>query len=198
MSPADTTERLQSIQRLVADHTGETLPNFEHNVLQSIPIQAGSLYPITDVWYIEPALDAPDRLRTHIEQFAREIASEADLAACITPVETGIGFLCTPLPASPPASVFSRTVFAFLHALSVTHPIDTTRPVGLEDCLLDDEIGALLVGSTNRRTNAGLRLNDTALVKLFRLLRLARRLSDIETDSTNGDHIGGGTSGASP
>ncbi|MBI0570785.1 hypothetical protein F6Q02_24085, partial [Pectobacterium parmentieri] len=42
VSPAGTTERLQSIQRLVADHTGETLPDFERNVLQSIPIQADS------------------------------------------------------------------------------------------------------------------------------------------------------------
>lgn len=32
VSPAGTTERLQSIQRLVADHTGEMLPDFESNV----------------------------------------------------------------------------------------------------------------------------------------------------------------------
>ncbi|MBI0473624.1 hypothetical protein F6Q00_24115, partial [Pectobacterium parmentieri] len=42
VSPAGTTERLQSIQRLVAGHTGEALPDFERNVLQSIPIQADS------------------------------------------------------------------------------------------------------------------------------------------------------------
>ena len=63
VSPAPTTERLQAIQRLVADQTGEALPDFEANVLQAIPVQAGGLYPISDVWYIEPGLDAPDRLR---------------------------------------------------------------------------------------------------------------------------------------
>jgi len=198
VSPAGMTERLQSIQRLVADHTGETLPDFEHNVLQSIPIQAGSLYPITDVWYIEPALDEPDRLRAHIEQFAREIASEADLAHCIMPAETDIGFQCAPLPDTPPASVFGRTVLALLHALSVSHTIDAPRPEGLEDFLLNDGVGALLAGSTNRRANADLRLNDTALVKLFRLLRLARRLRDIEIGAADGDHSTASSSGASP
>src|SRR5690606_40289876 len=76
VSPASTTERLQSIQRLVADQTGDALPDFESNVLRAIPVQAGALYPISDVWYIEPGLDAPDRLRVHIAQFAREIAGE--------------------------------------------------------------------------------------------------------------------------
>ncbi len=94
MSPAPTTERLQSIQRLVADQTGEALPDFEANVLQAIPVQAGGLYPISDVWYIEPGLDAPDRLRVHIAQFAREIAEEADEAEHIEPSDDGIGFVC--------------------------------------------------------------------------------------------------------
>src|SRR3546814_10958547 len=77
ISPAPTTERLQSIQRMVADQLGDAIPSeFSANVLQSIPVQAGGLYPISDVWYIDPGLDSPDRLRTHIEQFAREIRSE--------------------------------------------------------------------------------------------------------------------------
>jgi len=29
-------------------------------------VQAGGLYPISDVWYIDPGLDEPQRLRTHI------------------------------------------------------------------------------------------------------------------------------------
>src|SRR3546814_16565744 len=54
-------------------------PDFSANVLQSIPVQAGGLYPISDIWYIDPGLDTPDRLRIHIAQFAREIAGEAEL-----------------------------------------------------------------------------------------------------------------------
>ncbi|MBH9665453.1 hypothetical protein JAO06_30235, partial [Burkholderia multivorans] len=75
VSPAPTTQRLQSIQRMVADQLGDALPpDFSANVLQSIPVQAGGLYPISDIWHIDPGLDAPGRLRVHIAQFAREIA----------------------------------------------------------------------------------------------------------------------------
>ena len=64
VSPAPTTERLQSIQRMVADQLGDALPpDFSASVLQSIPVQAGGLYPISDVWYIDAGLDTPDRLR---------------------------------------------------------------------------------------------------------------------------------------
>ena len=43
ISPAPTTERLQSIQRMVADQLGDVLPpDFSANVLQSIPVQAGA------------------------------------------------------------------------------------------------------------------------------------------------------------
>jgi hypothetical protein len=77
VSPAPTTERLQSLQRLVADQLGDKLPDFEANALRAIPVQVGGLYPISDVWYIEPGLDVPDRLRVHIAQFAREIGEEA-------------------------------------------------------------------------------------------------------------------------
>src|SRR5690606_20261721 len=87
VSPVASTERLQAIQHLVAEQTGEPMPGFAENVLQAIPVQAGSgLFPISDVWYIDPGLDSPDRLRIHIAQFAREIAEEADLTDCIEPL----------------------------------------------------------------------------------------------------------------
>ena len=94
MSPAPTTERLQSIQRMVADQMGDKLPDFEADALRAIPVQAGGLYPISDVWYIEHGLDVPDRLRVHIAQFAREIAEEAEVAGQVEPSEGGIGFVC--------------------------------------------------------------------------------------------------------
>lgn len=105
VSPADNTERLQTIQHMLAEHTGEPLPTFADRVLQAIPVQVGGLFPINDVWYIEPGLDAPDRLRIHIAQFAQEIAEQAELIDCIEATETRIGFTCSaPLvDVSPPA-----------------------------------------------------------------------------------------------
>ncbi|CAD2254703.1 hypothetical protein X12_001165 [Xanthomonas arboricola] len=172
VSPAQTTERLQSIQRLIANELGDTLPpDFEGSVLQAIPVQAGGLYPITDVWYIEPGLDIPDRLRVHIAQFANEIAEAASLAGCVVPCNDGIGFKCK--PELEGTSDITGDVAMLLAALSGQGSIvDMDRFVGV--------LPRLLHGAGDPAK----RLSDTALVKLFRLLRLARRLVDLEINGT--------------
>ncbi|MFJ5483784.1 ParB family protein [Pectobacterium actinidiae] len=195
VSPAGTTERLQSIQRLVADHTGEMLPDFEHNVLQSIPIQVDSLYPITDIWHIEAALDDPARLRTHIAQFAEEIAHEAGAQDAIEPCGSGVGFSCK-LPydvivASSPAP----TTLLLLHALSAPYLPDSHPLTAIAAQALASQLGMLLQGIAETGDDSygrSHRLSDAALVKLFRLLRLVRRLIDIERGTQDGgDAIAG-------
>lgn len=168
VSPAPTTERLQSIQRLVAEELGDALlPDFSANVLQSIPVQAGGLYPISDIWHIDPGLDTPDRLRIHIAQFAREIAGEAGLDACIEDRRDGVGFVCRGQDHPPQ----SRAVLALLACLAG----QAFPKAGLDDGDFATGLPALLHADGARR------LSDTALVKLFRLLRLARRLLDLES-----------------
>lgn len=181
VTPAPTTERLQSIQRMVADQLGDKLPDFEADALRAIPVQAGGLYPISDVWYIEPSLDVPDRLRVHIAQFAREIAGDAAVADHIEASDGGIGFVCV-APAVGQAKalpVFARAVLTLLHALSAAPPAAN----GLDRARLADELAALLHGHGGSAT----RLSDAALVKLFRLLRLARRLLDLEAGVASQD-----------
>jgi len=160
VSPAHTTERLQSIE--------ESPPDFESNVLQSIPVQAGGLYPISDVWYIDPGLDEPQRLRTHIAQFAREIADEASLSDCIEDRDEGIGFICH--VHTKKSSAPSQAVLTLLSSMAG------------QQSELNDTLPALLHGQGDSNN----RLSDTALVKLFRLIRLARRLFDLEASVTDG------------
>jgi hypothetical protein len=181
VTPAPTTERLLSIQRMVADQLGDKLPDFEADALRAIPVQAGGLYPISDVWYIEPGLDAPDRLRVHIAQFAREIGEEAAVADHIEASVGGIGFVCV-APAVGQAKAlpaFARAVLTLLHVLSAAPPSAN----GLDRARLADELAALLHGHGGSAT----RLSDAALVKLFRLLRLARRLLDLEAGVASQD-----------
>jgi len=168
VSPAQTTERLQSIQKMVADQLGEeSPPDFESNVLQSIPVQAGGLYPISDVWYIDPGIDTPDRLRTHIAQFAREIAAESASSDCIEDCDDGIGFVCHLQSQPPPSSLILLSALA------------DQKITGHESLSLI--LPALLHG----QRDAAQRLRDTALVKLFRLIRLARRLVELEAAITD-------------
>ncbi|CRN76812.1 MULTISPECIES: ParB family protein [Pseudomonas] len=171
VSPAPTTERLQSIQRMIADELGDATPDFSANVLQSIPVQAGGLYPISDVWHIDAGLDTPDRLRIHIAQFAREIAGEAGLDQCIEERADGVGFACH--ASAQPPSRQGRAVLALLASLAGQSFTDADLDVGQ----IAAELPALLHG----QGDAARRLSDTALVKLFRLLRLARRLLDLES-----------------
>ena len=168
---------------MVADQLGDALPSdFSANVLQSIPVQAGGLYPISDIWHIDPGLDAPGRLRVHIAQFAREIAGEADLDECVEDRPDGIGFACrAPTQASSP---LGRAVLALLVSLA-GQPL---AGVGLDSGQLVTDLPALLHGQGQRHDNGARRLSDTALVKLFRLLRLARRLLDLEASA-----VGSGT-----
>ncbi len=178
VSPAPTTDRLQSIQRMVADQMGDKLPDFAANVLQAIPVQAGGLYPISDVWYIEPGLDAPDPLRGHIAQFAREIADEAKISDHVEPRDNGIGFVCVVSSEGRSLPAFARAVLNLLHALSAA----SLPATGLDRARLADDLGPLLHGHGGESA----RLSDAGLVKLFRLLRLARRLVDLETDAPAG------------
>ena len=171
VSPAPTTERLQSIQRMVADQMGDKLPDFEADALRAIPVQAGGLYPVSDVWYIEPGLDVPDRLRVHIAQFAREIAEEAGVAEQVEPSDGGIGFACVAPPAERAMPPFARAVLTLLQALCAAR-----AAAGLDRARLADDLALLLYGG-----GAHPRLSDAGLVKLFRLLRLARRLVDLES-----------------
>ena len=183
VSPAETTERLQSIERTIAVATGEQPPDFQSNVLRAIPVQAGSLYPISDVWYVEPGLDSPERLRTHIAQFAREIAHEAGAASCIESEDDGLGFTCFKAASSksPTSGSFARAVLSLLGALSSGCLIRSrSTPDGIR---LHEELAPLLLGTPGARQPVAIptRLSDAGLVKLFRLIRLARRLIECES-----------------
>ncbi|KSQ24926.1 hypothetical protein FA454_16025 [Pseudomonas aeruginosa] len=184
VSPAATTERLQAIQQMVAEHTGEQLPAFADKVLQAIPVQVGGLFPITDIWYIDPGLDSPDRLRIHITQFAREIAEEAELTDRLEPLDAGIGFTCKTNQQATTPSAFGRMVLALLKALSLHYDIEPV-PIEQGEQSLDQNLGVLLLGANLRDMD---RLSDNGLVKFFRVVRLARRLRDLEATPGETDH----------
>ncbi|MGE4406957.1 ParB family protein [Pseudomonas sp.] len=187
VSPVATTDRLQAIQQMVAEHTGEQLPAFADNVLLAIPVQVGGLFPITDIWYIDPGLDSPDRLRILIAQFAQEIAEEAELTDRLEPLDADIGFTCKTRQQATTPSAFGRMVLALLRALSTRYDIE---PVLIEqgEQSLDHNLGALLLGTGLRDTESPPRLSDNGLVKFFRLVRLARRLLDLEASPGETDH----------
>jgi hypothetical protein len=168
VSPGASTERLRAIQQLTAEHLGEALAELASTGEQSISALADGLDPISDLWFIAPALDEPGVLRVQIAQLAQEIAAEADLDAGIDASEEGIGYRCRDVVSQAEA----RPLFGLLSALSGS--VDTTVAL---PALPADDFAALLLGASTAR---GSRLSDTGLIKLFRMLRLARRVIELE------------------
>ncbi len=104
-------------------------------------------------------------LRRCIARLADEIAQEAQLVESVRVIETGIGFSCVDNRARQ-RSPFGRAVAALLHSLSAP-PNGSLTPT-----LLPTETWTVLLQDSATRP----RLSDAALTRLFRLIRLARRL----------------------
>ena len=91
-----------------------------------------------------------------------------------------MGFICIAPAMGQTLSTFARAVLTLLAVLSAaSEPLS-----GVDRIHLTDDLGPLLHG----HGGATARLSDAGLVKLFRLLRLARRLLDLESDAPPVDH----------
>nr|WP_260416160.1 ParB family protein [Pseudomonas cichorii] len=168
------TPRVQAMKQQLAKATGEPIPDFAASCLQAIPIQVGGLHPVSDLWYIERQIDTPTELRLQICGLIKDIVQSVELPVEVRLSETGIGFQLGEI-GSP---VVESAAVGLLQALSGS----PTEP-GLSSMA---GIIALLIGvpsQGDQQPSAGSRLGDEALVKLLRVIRLARRLIDVEAGS---------------
>lgn len=191
VSPVSTTPRVLHVKQQLAAMEGEQLPDFEANALVSIPVQAGGLHPISDLWYIERDIDNPTELRLHSSQLAREVAASVNAPGEIVDVEGGIGFSYRHPEGEIEVSTTTQHTLTLLQSLSGSMAIALNMLKGQaylpKDALADFEfaagLGQLLLGQPTTKDihpNDSGRLSDAALVKLFRIIRLARRLIDLE------------------
>jgi hypothetical protein len=79
---------------------------------------------------------------------------------------------------------YSLMLTAAVLALLITLTGQPTAEAGVDGAQLAADLPALLHGQGQHHGDCTRRLSDTALVKLFRLLRLARRLLDLEAGTT--------------
>ncbi|WP_397453185.1 ParB family protein [Pseudomonas sp. NA-150] len=166
------TPRTQAMKKQLAQATGEPIPDFEESCLHSIPVQVGGLHPIADLWYIERQIDEPNELRNQILGLASEIANEVGVSAQICSSEWGIGFRVGGLTHESLGSLQASTL-NLLGALCS----------GFRDPEFELDLGNLFLGRPKLEPQAASianRLSDQALVKVFRVMRLARRLIELE------------------
>ena len=205
------TARTQAIKSQLAQATGETIPTFEESCLRSIPIQAGGVHPVADLWYIERAVESPEGLRQAVYELVQDIAREVALPLeHIVESDWGIGFVCvrseswdsdlfavSPSELSPEAYALLNLLDGlsgrFAPALNMLRD-DSDAPVGsdMNSYRFLAELGQLLLGSpllkSQPATLSG-RMSDIALVKLFRVVRLGRRLIELESNQSSFDVI---------
>jgi len=146
---------------------------------------------IDDIWSIAPTLDTPEQLRSAIAGLAREMAAYAGHPESITDQHLGLGFALDMERvdlATPRATGVHLLLLALLRAQDDVNWEDRKQlPSALFGQLL---LGIYQLPLTDRpAVDVGLeRLPDRLLIKLYRLIRLARRLIDLaltpEDDST--------------
>ncbi len=187
VSPVST--KIQQTRQRLAALEGEHLPVFEETALQAIPVQVGGLHPITDLWYIERSIDTPDILRQHIADLAEEIAFLVGAPGTIERIQGGVGYSYREPAEDCELSEAALHLITLFQSLSgqVQVILDKVDSQTCRDALGEFQFSAglaqLLLGQPTTgdqpSSQAG-RLNDEALVKLFRIIRLARRLVDLE------------------
>ena len=134
------------------------------------------------LWPISAELDSPAPLRGEIHRLASALATTAGIPEAVIPTDYGLGFACRPGTAETPLAL---SVQLLLGALLRAHdPGDWEDRQHLPAALL----GQVLLGNYRLplpdlpAKDIGLaRLPDAPLVQLFRLIRLSRRLIDLES-----------------
>lgn len=195
VSPVSTSARVLKVKQQLAAIEGEELPDFNANALVAIPVQAGGLHPISDLWYIEREIDTPDQLREHIAQLAQEIAGSVNAPGEIQVIQGGIGFSYRHPEQETDITPTAQRTLLLLQSMSGSMALVLNliqqKPELQVDALADFEfaagLGQLLMGqptTQDQHPNDTGRLSDGALVKLFRIIRLARRLIDLEIRSS--------------
>ncbi|HBP0201064.1 transcriptional regulator [Pseudomonas aeruginosa] len=187
VSPVST--KIQQTRQRLAALEGEHLPVFEETALQAIPVQVGGLHPITDLWYIERSIDTPEILRQHIADLVEEIAFIVGAPGTIERIQGGVGYSYREPAEDCELSEAALHLITLFQSLSgqVQVILDKVDSQTCRDALGEFQFSAglaqLLLGQPTTgdqpSSQAG-RLNDEALVKLFRIIRLARRLVDLE------------------
>ena len=139
-------------------------------------------YTTADIWTIAPALDCPEQLRLAIAGLAREMAAYAGYPESIIDQQLGLGFALNierVALTSPRATGVHLLLLALLRAQDEVNWEDRKQlPSALFGQLL---LGVYQLPLTDRPAmDVGLeRLPDSLLIKLYRLIRLARRLIDL-------------------
>lgn len=187
VTPSQESDTILRTRQQVAMHNGDQLPDFKESVLTSIPVTAGGpSSSVSDVWYIETRIKDPLSLRHNIWLLVKDICSTAGVTG-FGATKEGLGFGIFGKLGTDGTPISQGVQLMLLSILRTTDSFSEQAPIPLSSALFSQ----ILIGSyditvgLNGPADVGLaRLEDAELVKLFRIIRLARVLVDLEKEQT--------------
>lgn len=187
VSPSQESDAILRTRQQLAMHNGDQLPDFKEAVLTSIPVTAGGpSSSVTDVWYIESRINDRTSLRHNIWLLVKDICAVTGVTG-FGATQEGLGFGILGELGTDGSPVSQGVQLLLLSILRTTESFADKAPIPLSAALFSQIlIGAydITVGP-NSPADVGIsRLQDTELVKLFRIIRLARALVDLEKELT--------------
>lgn len=185
VTPSQESDAILRTRQQVAMHNGDQLPDFKESVLASIPVTAGGpSSSVSDIWYIETRINDPLSLRHNIWLLVKDICSTARVTG-FGATKEGLGFGIFGKLSTDGTPISQGVQLMLLSILRTTDSFSEKAPIPLSSALFSQ----ILIGSyditvgLNSPADVGLaRLEDAELVKLFRIIRLARVLVDLEKE----------------
>lgn len=185
VTPSQESDTILRTRQQVAMHNGDQLPDFKESVLTSIPVTAGGpSSSVSDVWYIETRIKDPLSLRHNIWLLVKDICSTTGVTG-FGATKEGLGFGLFGKLGTDGTPISQGVQLMLLSILRTTDSFSEKAPIPLSSALFSQILigGYDITVGLNGPADVGLaRLEDAELVKLFRIIRLARVLVDLEKE----------------
>lgn len=185
VTPSQESDTILRTRQQVAMHNGDQLPDFKESVLNSIPVTAGGpSSSVSDVWYIETRIKDPLSLRHNIWLLVKDICSTTGVTG-FGATKEGLGFGIFGKLGTDGTPISQGVQLMLLSILRTTDSFSEKAPIPLSSALFSQILigGYDITVGLNGPADVGLaRLEDAELVKLFRIIRLARVLVDLEKE----------------
>ena len=185
VTPSQESDTILRTRQQVAMHNGDQLPDFKESVLTSIPVTAGGpSSSVSDVWYIETRIKDPLSLRHNIWLLVKDICSTTGVTG-FGATKEGLGFGIFGKLGTDGTPISQGVQLMLLSILRTTDSFSDKAPIPLSSALFSQILigGYDITVGLNGPADVGLaRLKDAELVKLFRIIRLARVLVDLEKE----------------
>lgn len=180
VEPVSFSPKVQKINQDIDKQLGGDPLAYDDAIAKSIPIQAGGgLNEVTDIWYIPKQIDSPEAIREELYQLAYDLATYGNYQDKLTRTCEGLGFGVNGQTITN-KNEHTEAIAMLIMTLLRVHPDQAQADIALAI------FNQLLMGGydiaigNNPATSIGIKpLPDVLLIKLFRLIRLTRRLVEL-------------------